>query len=175
MRFVSNVKELCTPNGEPYTLIEPEKDKTGKFVFEDACEHCGKGEQPKTKNVTPSLAQWIEYTLNNVPWVKCTMKDAAHAGVIFRTLAQNNGTMAFEEADYTWLTEMLFSDEKGKALFPGDQRGEGKVEGALVLRWGLVRAAAIKEAVEAKADPEAETVAGPIPMNRGARRRAGVK
>lgn len=172
MRYVANVKQLCTPSGEPFTLIEPEKDKEGKFVFEDACETCKRGEQPKTKNITPSLAQWIEYTLNNVPWVKCTMKDAAHAGPIYRALAKNNGTMAFDADDYAWLTDMLFSDERGKALFPGDQKGEGKVEGALVLRWGMLRAAAIKEAMEAKADTEAETVAGPIPMNRSERRRA---
>lgn len=170
MRHIANLKALISPSGEPYTLPKMRLDENDKPVKK--FDHEGNpllnehGEELfEAEQFTPSLAEWIDMVLGAIPAARATMVDSAHCGTILRACHQNEGSIDLEEADYEWLMKIMFDDAKGK-FFAAD-----KAEGALTVQcFGLVRADAIKRAIEGK--EEGEVAAGPIPMNRAARRRA---
>ena len=170
MRHIPNLKALYTPSGQPYTIGEPDKDEDGEtqplLDSDGAILHDGQGGiLLKAHQIAPALDRWIDMTLAGVPAARATMKDVAHAGSVLRSISQHNGTLSFEEADYDWLMEVMFSDARGKSF-------NDKAEGALAIqRWGMVLAGALKDALDGKVEGDVDDNA-PVPMNREARRRA---
>ncbi len=171
MRRFPNIKQLLDANGDPCFLQDPERDSSGGFVpLKDDDGRILRDENgnplAKVKKITPSLGQWIIYTLNGIPPARGTMRDAERFSAVIRSCTKNEGTISLDNDDFEWLHRILFDDAQGQ-VFDKDALGALAVQ-----RWGYWRAAALKDAMETKADADVETIPGPVPMNRAERRAA---